>query len=336
MKTYPLYLICSFIATLYFTACTNELPFDLAANPPKLAMNAFINADSLHNYVFLNLTGKDQKTHVKGATLEVRINGELTETLRPEEYMDQCRFCINSHFQPGDVIRLDAITDNGEHHAWGETTVPFPIAKIEKIDTCTVDIKSQYSSWKELTFKITITDRKNEDNFYRLVVESQTYQYFWLNLNNKEFWELYLTSQRMICREDVVLTDGNPSSSDDEDNGLFESVTNLYGVCDDTRFKNSSYTFKVSIPSPVTQGPWYTIDEFTHRRKADVAVRLLSITESEYYYLKALNVWKSDTWDEVINEPIKFPSNVHGGTGMVSASSERGEILHVMDIIYDK
>ena len=45
-------------------------------------------------------------------------------------------------------------------------------------------------------------------------------------------------------------------------------------------------------------------------------------TETEYYYLKALNLVDSDAYDETINEPIKYPSNVHGGTGMVGISTE--------------
>ena len=40
-----------------------------------------------------------------------------------------------------------------------------------------------------------------------------------------------------ISREDVVLTDGQPTNSDDEDNGMFDAVKNIYGVFDDSRFK---------------------------------------------------------------------------------------------------
>ena len=48
-----------------------------------------------------------------------------------------------------------------------------------------------------------------------------------------------------ISREDVVLTDGQPTNSDDEDNGMFDTVKNIYGVFDDSRFKNTSYTMTV-------------------------------------------------------------------------------------------
>lgn len=120
-------------------ACNNDLPFDLKENPPKLVMNAIINADSTYNTLFLNLTGRNQIGQIKGATVEVRINGSLSETLRPDPHSsDKGRFYINSAFHPGDVVRIDAMTDDGEHHAWAEVTVPQPIGKIEKVDTASI------------------------------------------------------------------------------------------------------------------------------------------------------------------------------------------------------
>ena len=120
-------------------ACNNDLPFDFKENPPKLVMNAIINADSTYNTLFLNLTGRNQIGQIKGATVEVRINGSLSETLRPDPHSsDKGRFYINSAFHPGDVVRIDAMTDDGEHHAWTEVTVPQPIGKIEKVDTASI------------------------------------------------------------------------------------------------------------------------------------------------------------------------------------------------------
>ena len=44
-----------------------------------------------------------------------------------------------------------------------------------------------------------------------------------------------------------MLTDGQPTNSDDEDNGMFDTVKNIYGVFDDSRFKNTSYTMMGSF-----------------------------------------------------------------------------------------
>ena len=58
MKTPIYHLLLSFIILLTIVSCENELPFNIKDNPPKLVMNALINADSLTNTLFLNLTGK--------------------------------------------------------------------------------------------------------------------------------------------------------------------------------------------------------------------------------------------------------------------------------------
>ena len=36
-------------------ACNNDLPFDLKENPPKLVMNAIINADSTYNLSLIHI-----------------------------------------------------------------------------------------------------------------------------------------------------------------------------------------------------------------------------------------------------------------------------------------
>jgi len=127
-----------------------------------------------------------------------------------------------------------------------------------------------------------------------------------------------------ISREDVVLTDGQPTNSDDEDNGMFDTVKNIYGVFDDSRFKNTSYTMTVYNQTNV-EG----LSKYGTNVKMDIIVRLLSITETEYYYLKALNLADSDAYDETINEPIKYPGNVHGGVGIVGISTETSKIIHI-------
>ena len=155
MKTFIHYLFI-LISVLTIASCENDLPFNVKDNPPKLVMNALINADSLTNIVFLNLTGKERVTHIQNATLEVRVNGVLTEQLRPlpieSEYsVPQCQFKITGKLSSGDVLRLDALTDDGQYHAWAEVTVPRRPAEIEKIDTLTSAI-FEYADGKKAAF----------------------------------------------------------------------------------------------------------------------------------------------------------------------------------------
>lgn len=330
MKPYIQHYLSLLIMTLTIVSCENELPFSIKDNPPKLVMNALINADSVTNVVYLNLTGKNQVTHILDATLTVHVNGNLTESLRPlpiEPNMPpQCSFTMNSKFTPGDVVRLDAFTDNGQYHAWTEVTIPQRPNNIEKIDTLSVPLTQSGYTKKHLRHKITIKDLTGEDNYYRLVMDTRVIQ---TKLNeNKEIvatqtWHNY----NFVSREDIVLTDGQPTTGSDEENSMFDTTKNTYGVFNDARFKNSTYIMTVYIPSELFQG----IDPLGPflSEQADITVRLLSITETEYYYLRALNLASSDAYDEMLSEPIKYPSNVHGGTGMVGASTETSKIIHI-------
>ena len=326
MRTYTYHPLILLVIILSTVSCENELPFNIKDNPPKLVMNAFINADSLTNVLFLNLTGKDNSTHIENATVEVRVNGQIRETLRPlppeTDYDQQCRFNMNGTFSPGDVVRIDALTDERKYHAWAEVTVPQRLDEIENIDTLTVPLTQNGFTQDYMRYKITFRDRPNEENYYRIVVGKQLT--LW-GYNHEEGGEDYIYWTRQlgysfIGREDVVLTDGQPSTGDDEDNGLFDTAKNIYGVFDDSRFRNSSYTMTVYNSPSVNSSSGS--DGYGYYDSLDVIIRLLSITETEYYYLKALNLVDSDVYDETINEPIRYPSNVHGGTGMVGISTE--------------
>lgn len=328
MRTLTIYLSI-LIAALSIASCENDLPFDFKENPPKLVMNALINADSLTNTVFLNLTGKDNVAHIQDATLEVRVNGELTQQLRPlpiesENVIPQCRFGVTGKLSPGDVLRLDALTDDGKYHAWAEVTVPCRPAEIENIDTLTISLTSGSYTSSYLRHKITFSDLPDENNYYRIIMDSRV-------IHSRPIYDdppvIEWHNFNFVCREDVVLTDGQPSTEDDEDYGMFDKVKNVYGVFDDSRFKNSPYTMTVHVPKYILQGfniPYLDV-------KVDIIVHLLSITETEFYYLKALNLIDSDSYDETINEPIKYPSNVNGGTGIVGVSTEVSKIIHIID-----
>lgn len=55
MKTFIHYL-CILISVLTIASCENDLPFNVKDNPPKLVMNALINADSLTNIFLYRLS----------------------------------------------------------------------------------------------------------------------------------------------------------------------------------------------------------------------------------------------------------------------------------------
>ena len=58
MKTYIYHPLILLVIILVTVSCENELPFNIKDNPPKLVMNAFINADSLTNVLIPQPDGK--------------------------------------------------------------------------------------------------------------------------------------------------------------------------------------------------------------------------------------------------------------------------------------
>lgn len=328
MKTYPVYLL---FAALLAISCENEIPFNLKENPPKLVMNALIDAESRDNFLYLSLTGQTQTSPVTDATVEIRINGQLCETVHAEPESStnpfSNRYVITSAFSPGDMVRVDATTPDGSYHAWAEETVPHPIHAIEKVDTM-----SRYSSrygytQRQLQYKITFADHPNEPNFYRLVLETKTtlQQRAQNGGDTTAIYRYY----SLINYEDVVLADGHPSTTEDRDNGIFDIVENKYSVFDDSRFADASYTMTV-YNHPFHGYDYYNPDSVFHV-KTDVTVRLLSITKDEYYYLKALSTIDSDSYDDNINEPVRLPGNVNGGLGIVGFSTERRYKIDICD-----
>ncbi|WP_071147206.1 DUF4249 domain-containing protein [Bacteroides ihuae] len=323
----------SYLITLLFislTACENEIPFNIKDNSSKLIINALINADSVRNIVYLNFSGKSQLSNVKDATVNVYVNNVLIETAQPineqNESIVQSTYLITSAFHPGDVIRIDAKADaNGStYNAWAEVIVP-QRPQIVSVDTCSIMLKTSNGFNDHMRYKIRIKDRENETNFYRIILEQQTSLNVTQYYNNQDTTTIS-KSYYMVTREDVVLTDGHPMTSDDEDNSLFEETRNIYNVFDDGRFTNKEYT--MTIYGSSLKETWLSYEN-VNQAQVDVTVRLLSITEVEYYYLKALNIIDSDTYIEGINEPIKIPSNVQGGIGFVGVSAEHRYLLHL-------
>ena len=122
------------------------------------------------------------------------------------------------------------MTDDGEHHAWAEVTVPQPIGKIEKVDTASIMRKPSNYGYgtpprRHLRYQIKIKDRPGEKNFYRIIVEQRKYWKYYWEQNDQTCWDSAMQkSFKLQTNEDVVLTDGKPSTEEDDENGLFGTV----------------------------------------------------------------------------------------------------------------
>ena len=105
-------------------------------------------------------------------------------------------------------MRIDAITVDGQYHAWTEIIVPHRPFEIENVDTVTVPLEQSGYTTEYLRYRITINDRPNATNYYRIVIDKLTT--LW-GYNHEEGGDDYIYwtkhSYNFFGREDVVLTD---------------------------------------------------------------------------------------------------------------------------------
>ena len=319
--------ICTLGLSL-FTSCENTIPFKTQDIPQKLIVNALIDATAEGHRILLDLTGTERTMPVADGEIDIYVNdihkesirelSESSEWGRRHEYISNCRF------SPGDHVRLEARTKDGAHNAYAEITVPEPIS-IERIDTMSVSTNNYGSDY--LRMKVTFTDNTQRTDFYRIAASHILTCYGKSQLTGEDSVFVTTTPAYLISREDVVLTEGQPGTLEDHDDFFFTASQNRYAVFDDSRI-NGTYTMTVSTPlMPYYYYYFPGID--IERLSLDIKVRLISLCEAEYYYLRALNVFDSDDYDEAFNPPVRFPSNINGGVGVVGISSETNRLINV-------
>lgn len=320
-------------------SCENDIPFNVKDNQPKLIINALLDASKDVNDIKIALTGKDKVTNIKNAQIDIYLNGVLKEQITNPENPSTAgyysRYKTRIKLNPDDIIKIDVTANDGEYHAWAEETVPHPI-NIDKAETSVFTKQTSYwsSSEKYLKAKTTFTDNQQGVNYYRISMDFDFTIETISPYTHKDTIIYQQATSGLIVDEDVVLTDGQPSV-DENDNDLFVPVYNEYGVFDNSRI-NGTYTMTTSTSIPYylagilfDGNVWY--DGTITRVMAKGRIRLMSISKMQYLYLKALNIYDSVDYDDYFNLPIKFPSNIEGGVGIVGVCTGNEFIVQLDD-----
>ena len=343
MKIYN--ILYAIILFLFFTSCRNEIPFNVKENNPKLVVNAIFDINSQSNYIFLAKTGRYDIDSISEATINIYINEELREQLTKPTLPDtvhypdgngyyilynyspkNVRYKTDLSFNPGDKVKIEVFAENNKYHAWAEDIVPKSI-EIEHIDTMTY-IKDNSSY---IRLKTTFTDFPAENNFYRIALAQKSTTHIKTEEGNLISEKPHEGTVYIDVREDIVLNDGRITT----DNELIPQSENRYAIFDDARL-NGTYTITTSIYRPnYYYYPTFEDGSFVESISIDYKVYLISITEMQYYYLKALNIIASDSYNEYLSTPVSFPSNVEGGIGFVGFSASTHKTFSIPDIIPD-
>lgn len=332
MKTTCLFLVISAIFIL--SGCENEIPLNIKNNSPKMILNALFEVERDTNYILLGLTGRDYADVIDNAKVKIYINNELKDEINDAGLLDDYFYYelkvykTTLRFSPGDVIRIEAETIDGMYYVWAEDIVP-ELVCIENIDTTTYVEMDSWGENTHLRIRTTFTDNPYKKNYYRLAVtEYRTYYGLSVTSEMDSIAES-MYSWELNIREDIVLNDGRPPL--DNSSYPIPETKNKMNIFDDSRL-SGSYTLNVSYPLITWYDtPW---DMYIKQLSRRVKIRLISITESEFYYLRALNLYVSDNYDDILSQPIRYPSNIHGGTGIFGISYGTSQIMQLPDYIH--
>lgn len=362
MKRIHLHLIIYMAILLGLPSCEHEIPYNPEMKQPCLVMNALLEAgDGKKNEVSLYLSTGDNLGKLNDdATLSLYINGHLAaapqeadpKKLFPPSGVSTGNFSYKKYYfdtplRPGDLVRLEATAQGGTLRATAEVQVPQPPLDF-RVDTCTVPLNMGSGIvTPHRRYLVTVNDIANESNHYRLDIRNQFqvryHIYEYVKDEQGHFIEdeshnliyterdslAYQQYSDLVNREDVILTDGNVShSQEDEDNLLFPRIENKYNIFSDDRFHNSSATLKVytRLYDDFTASPLYGTTYGNTYCTQSIHIRLLNLTADYYRYLKALNCFDDDDYDAVLMEPVSLPSNVSGGIGFVGVATP-GEVV---------
>ncbi len=324
------YLSILFIVlSALFSACENELPYQERPQEPQLLMNAFLEVGKEENEVklFMIKPNIDATTSVTNGSVIVYVNGEKTETVEVDPYSNWGLCTLKSQFRPGDRVRLEATAEDGEYQANAEVEFPQPIEEMIRVDTLHTQLKGLYGMQDCMRYRIAIHDRPGEKNYYRLIIQENTYR---TSLEDGVTYGPFVSEPDIINQEDIVLTDGHLTTADDDEFGILDmTIRNVRNIFTDSRFTNGPYTLNVYTSYPYFHD-WGSEDYKKHIR-FDVVVRLQCITEAQYRYMRAMNCLDSDDYNETFMEPVIVPQNVSGGLGFVGASSEQQVTLRMLD-----
>ena len=410
MKTSILSL--SIIAILC-AACKNELTPNFDDMDGVLVINAFLHTDRDTNYVYVSETSQSTPPPVNNATVEMRINGTLVEsvsTVTPTiktivnytdttvTKTDQGVYQLTKRFSEGDVVRID-VYSNGRH-AWAEETAPRRIQNPTAAFKLANHAVSTYGEPTTITcadFIINLPDISQDPEYYRISAYADyacsttrwekhgTYyanyentdsicdelrkkyrmvlpiefvddygdkevDIYYLYLDDSDRWN-YGANRDFDYGNDPILSEGEMSKSVNDDSDqemLLTSITNKHKVFTDHFFSNSTAEIHISLDLPfgdlylpesvysshsLSRLPesYLLMSGMTMDTKIKLSIE--SISENQYYYLKALNVVQSENYEDMsqLSGALKIPSNVVGGSGNICVTTSNVLEFTVLD-----
>ena len=319
MKRYLPYL---FVLGLLMVSCVRDVEIDLEDLPDRIVLNGSV------------CPGKEVRAHLSktwfimdsipdfdlpDANVRVYINDKFQGFMRNDDIRGDSISLPGQYVLPGcfvkqgDRLRIEADTD-GYEPVSGETRIPGR-ARIYKVDTLSYRSSAYYAEHLRFSVKIGV----ETDYYYRLIVEqildfrkgdsTRTVTSF----RSLDGYSWYY-SGFSVDYEDPVFQSFGGSPITNQMDGRY-----CMGVFTGKDMTNTD-AIKVSV-SPVE----YSYESDTLSRVVHYDVRLLSISEDYYRYMKIMRGYSITIGDAnfgALIEPADTYSNVENGFGIVAGYQE--------------
>lgn len=319
MRRYLPYL---FVLGLLMVSCVRDVEIDLEDLPDRIVLNASV------------CPGKEVRAHLSktwfimdsipdfdlpDANVRVYINDKFQGFMRNDDIRGDSISLPGQYVLPGcfvkqgDRLRIEADTD-GYEPVSGETRIPGR-ARIYKVDTLSYRSSAYYAEHLRFSVKIGV----ETDYYYRLIVEqildfrkgdsTRTVTSF----RSLDGYSWYY-SGFSVDYEDPVFQSFGGSPITNQMDGRY-----CMGVFTGKDMTNTD-AIKVSV-SPVE----YSYESDTLSRVVHYDVRLLSISEDYYRYMKIMRGYSITIGDAnfgALIEPADTYSNVENGFGIVAGYQE--------------
>ena len=319
MKRYLPYL---FVLGLLMVSCVRDVEIDLEDLPDRIVLNASVCPGKevcahLSKTWFIMDSVPDFE--LSDAKVRVYVNDEFQGLMRNDDLPEDSISLPGQYVLPGcfvkqgDRLRIEADTD-GYEPVSGETRIPGR-ARIYKVDTLSYRSSAYYAEHLRFSVKIGV----ETDYYYRLIVEqildfrkgdsTRTVTSF----RSLDGYSWYY-SGFSVDYEDPVFQSFGGSPITNQMDGRY-----CMGVFTGKDMTNTD-AIKVSV-SPVE----YSYESDTLSRVVHYDVRLLSISEDYYRYMKIMRGYSITIGDAnfgALIEPADTYSNVENGFGIVAGYQE--------------
>ena len=313
-------------AVLLTASCEKFIDLSKTGPEKMLVVNGnLVSGDTLHT-VSLSWSRFSDVEPVESAHLECYVNGKLaatTDKMEKSDYYAKWRSEIRfkADFKAGDEVRINVDADGS--HAEVVSIVPeAPV--ISSVDTTSFRAKDDHGDLTDYWITgVRLRDVPGENNYYRITMSLESL-FTAIDVapdSGYEEGQTLSTASRDIYfenRYENLLYRNIDISSDDN---KYNYYANMYNLFTDASFADGEYTLKLAVDKDLPQnwpdGFWPS-DILTPSEHRWMRFKVLSMSRSSYTYMNAYAFDLSDQSDWSIIGEVPYPSNVKGGTGMVS------------------